>query len=111
MTALEQKWAAAEAKNPNVIPPMTDPLGKYWDQPEREEILIDADVALMERSTFDKLHDYTRSHPTGCYPGKMWRAQYGVNGRPGTYWFLCWFGFSSKGEKFCSNNYREIVIL
>lgn len=105
MTALEQKWAAAEAADPNVIPAMTDPMGRYWEQPDRSEILIDAEVALMERSTFERLHDYSHSQPTGVYPGKMWRAGSGDK------WFLRWFGFSEKGPAWCSNNARRIVIL
>lgn len=30
MTALEQKWAAVEATDPNIIPPMTDPSWEEW---------------------------------------------------------------------------------
>lgn len=114
MTALEKKWKATQDKDPNRIPDMDDPMGQHWDQPSRDKILVDDKVALMEQSAFDALHDYSHSQPTGVYPGKMWRAQYGTG--PNKKWFLCWFGHSSKGhsskgEKFCSNNYREIVII
>lgn len=115
MTALEQKWAAAEAADPNIIPPMTDPMGKHWDQPAREEILIDDTHALMSGSTFAALHEYSCSVPTGCYPGKMWRCHVGIYDprcKPeDRYWILRWFGFSSKGAAYCSNNVRRIVIL
>ena len=105
MTALEKKWKAAEDANPNHIPDMDHPLGKNWNQPSRDKILIDDQYALMEKFTFDQLADYSFSQPTGVYPGKMWKS-----GRHKK-WFLCWFGYSSKGENFCSNNYREIVIV
>ena len=91
----------------NFIPPITDPLGKHWEQPDRARILIDDTHAVMSQDDFEKLLDYTASQPTGTYVGKMWRAQYG---KPGSRkWYLCWFG-KDPDPKFLSNNYREILI-
>lgn len=55
------------------IPPITDPLGKYWDQPSQEEILVDENHAVMTPATMSKLSNYGHTNPTGCYAGKMWR--------------------------------------
>ena len=63
----------SEAIHP--IPPMTDPQGKYWDQPPRFDILMDDKHALMTQATFGKLQDYSSSIPTGAYPGKMWKRR------------------------------------
>lgn len=98
------------------IPPMTDPLGRHWDQPDRAQITIDADYALMSRETFDALPEYSASKPTGCYPGKMWKRHDGAHdyafiargGKPE--WLLCWYGESEKGPGWCSNNWRKIIL-
>ena len=88
----------------NIIPLMLDPSGKHWEQPKREEIEIDDTHVLMSKSTFYKLHDYSRSQPTGVYHGKMWKSQ-----GKGNIWYLRWFGVS-KNPDLCSNNVREIII-
>lgn len=62
-------------KNLNVIPKMTDERGKYWEQPKREEILVDEKYALMTEETLDKLKEYSCSIPSGVYLGKMWKAK------------------------------------
>lgn len=89
---------------PNTIPPMTDPLGKHWEQPDRSEITLDDTHAIMNEAILKKLKDYTRSKPTGCYPGKMWRGKYGDS------WWLFWFGYH-KDPNYCSNHRREILIV
>jgi hypothetical protein len=65
------------------IPEVTAPLGRYWDQPARADVLVDETHAVVTRTTFAKLCDYDRSNPSGAYVGKMWRR-----GGAGT---LCWF--------------------
>lgn len=92
----------------NVIPPITEPMGKYWDQPDPSLILIDDTHALMSEETFLQLHDYSYSQPSGVYPGKMWRF-----GRPivgGQRWWLRWFGLS-EAPNMCSNHCREILLV
>lgn len=87
-----------------MIPPMTDPLGRHWRQPSRQEILIDEEHAVMTRSTFDKLAEYSTTRPTGVYPGKMWKAIYG-NGA-----YLRWYGIVEGRPDLCSNNQRLILL-
>jgi hypothetical protein len=68
------------------IPPITDPLGRYWEQPDTSKILIDDEVALMDQRTHDDLAEYSASTPTGVYPGKAWKAcRFGKS-------YLRWFG-------------------
>ncbi|MDR2004133.1 MAG: hypothetical protein LBQ74_13970 [Prevotella sp.] len=88
----------------NIIPTMTDPLGKYWDQPDKDNILIDDSHAVMNKQDFDRLADYSLSQPSGVYAGKMWKALYGHT------WYLCWFGVDPE-PGYCSNNYRKILMI
>jgi hypothetical protein len=97
----------------NTIPPITDPMGKHWEQPDPSRFVITDERVVMSRSDFDKLHDYSHSQPTGTYPGKCWKRGGYEKGNPvPVVWWLCWFGaqFEDNGEKFVSNHYREIVI-
>ncbi|MGS1073059.1 hypothetical protein [Burkholderia glumae] len=87
-----------------MIPPITDPLGRYWRQPHRNEILIDDEHAVMTRSTFNKLAEYSTTRPTGVYPGKMWKAIY----KSGA--FLRWYGIVEGRPDLCSNNQRLILL-
>lgn len=73
----------------NVIPPMTNPLGQYWDQPDPKNIVLDDNYAAMTREDFEKLPDYSQSEPTGKYNGKMWKGKYG-NRTSGLSWWLFW---------------------
>lgn len=85
------KWAE--------IPPITHPLGRYWNQPKREEMLVDEIYAMMSKQTFDQLAEYSATIPTGVYAGKMWKRQAtrwakDPEGKPmhlGIDWYLCWF--------------------
>lgn len=104
---------AYEATNSDVeklskshIPPMTHPLGKHWQQPSADSILIDDTHAIMDSKALDSLADYSRSMPSGVYPGKMWKA-IAKDGRR----FLCWYGLVNGREDICSNNFREILIV
>lgn len=97
------------------IPPITDPLGKYWNQPDRHQILVDDTHAVMTRSTLKQLPNYSLTNPTGCYLGKMWRKEHIVWNENETYtgtdrWILCWFGIH-EDPKLCTNNYREILLI
>lgn len=88
----------------NEIPPMTDPLGRYWDQPNVSEVLIDDTHALVSRSAFDKLNQYDTSIPSGVYPGKMWKCrQRGVM-------YLRWYGLADD-PNFCSNHHRILLVV
>jgi hypothetical protein len=101
---------------PNLPPPITEPMGRNWNQPPITAIEIDDTHALMSRRTFDQLAEYSASLPTGVYSGKMWKRHDGVfdagfihsGGKPE--WLLCWYGESGKGPDWCSNNYRKIIL-
>jgi hypothetical protein len=101
----------------NVIPPITDAMGKYWRQPDPSRIQIDDQNALMDQATFDALAEYSATIPTGVYPGKMWKRHDGIYDRKckpeHQRWLLGWFGEEfTKGEfDYCSNNWREIIIV
>jgi hypothetical protein len=87
----------------NIIPLITHPMGRHWDQPPLECILIDDKHALMSKFSFDRLAEYSTSMPSGVYPGKMWkRNQRGI-------WFLGWYG-ECEDPTMCTNNWREILI-
>lgn len=88
----------------NIIPVMTDEMGRYWQQPERESILIDDSHAVMSEKDFEYLANYSHSIPSGVYPGKMWKAimQDGRN-------FLYWYSGVVDGR--CAINRREILIV
>ena len=67
-----------------IIPPITEPLGKHWQQPHRRFIELDDTHALMSEQTFKGLKEYSTSIPTGRYEGKMWKGF--IKGE----WYLVW---------------------
>jgi hypothetical protein len=89
------------------IPPITDPLGKYWDQPPAKEVLVDLinDVAIMTPETLQQLADYSHSTPTGVYIGKMWRSET----RGGKH-FLHWFDHCEK-PGYLTHHVKEIALI
>ncbi|RJT26885.1 hypothetical protein [Buttiauxella izardii] len=87
------------------IPPMADPLGRHWQQPTAEGILIDGKHAVMDNQTFSALAEYSGSVPSGVYPGKMWKA-ISSDGRK----FLRWYGIADD-LRLCTCNQREILIV
>lgn len=89
----------------NIIPVITDPLGKYWDQPDPKDILIDYGYAVMRISTFYKLQEYSTSIPSGKYPGKMWSAF--INNK----WYLKWYMDDPKNKDFLLIPCREILVM
>ncbi len=118
MSALATAYEKAEHRfvaDKNAIPPITDPMGKYWRQPDRHAILLDDTHAIMPQHVFDSLSEYNCSMPTGVYPGKMWKCHVGsydsrvkVEDR---YWQLRWFGVHpTELESLVTNNARTILI-
>lgn len=87
------------------IPLITDEMGRYWRQPPRESILVDDTHALMSRPTFELLHKYSASIPSGVYPGKMWRAEYPAG------WYLNWFTSHPSMQGHCLIKFRSILLL
>ena len=103
--------------NKNIIPVMTHPLSRGWEQPSTENILIDDTHAIMSKEDFSKLAEYSTSRPTGVYEGKIWKRNlYEGSLRSGykfsDVWTLCWYGYSYNGNpEQCSINEREIILL
>ena len=73
-----------EMNGEQIIPPITDPLGKHWQQPHRRFIELDDTHALMSEQTFKGLKEYSTSIPTGRYESKMWKGF--IKGE----WYLVW---------------------
>lgn len=101
-----------------VIPPMTHPYGKHWDQPDLSEIVIGVRHAAMTKKTFEKLRDYSHSRPTGVYEGKMWRSKCNIeiggsefyHGKVEERHYLHWWDISEDPDK-CSHHIRIILII
>ena len=93
-----------------MIPAMTDPMGRYWNQPPRDRIVVDETHALMDSSTFKALPEYSGTIPTGVYPGKMWRRHDGIFDQKATRkrWLLCWYGEDRDGK--CEILFREVLL-
>jgi len=87
-----------------MIPDMVHPLSRHWRQPNKEDIVIDDVSALMNKRSFQELHTYSMSIPTGVYEGKMWKAQIK------TKWYLRWFGSENKEGLLPILN-REILVV
>ena len=88
------------------IPASTDPMGRHWDQPSRDEILVDDTHAIMTVPTFTKLLEYSSSMPSGVYDGKMWRRHEWEDALD----LLMWYGPSKKPGS-CSINSRVILLV
>lgn len=89
------------------IPEMTNPLGRYWDQPDRSKIIIDDKYAIMTEQTMNELKEYSTTNPSGVYEGKMWRSKFVENGK--TIHYLHWYSNSEK-PNYCKHNVRNILI-
>lgn len=88
----------------NIIPPMTDPMGKHWRQPNPANFAIDSTHALMTQDEFDSLGEYSTSTPSGVYPGKCWKSELaGV-------WYLRWYGLDDGDPRGLPTPWREILI-
>jgi hypothetical protein len=92
----------------NVIPEMTHPYGKHWDQPKDiRDVDMDDTHVLLNRRQFDGLHEYSASLPTGVYEGKCWRREDAEGGD-----LLCWYDASPEGRPdLCTISFRRILII
>jgi len=111
---------AAVIPTADFIPPITDPLGRHWRQPDLSEVQMDGIHVLLTRRQFDELADYSTTRPDGVYVGKCWKSRESVeikkNGKVIGYgwtdrWLLRWFGESEIGPGYCSNKQRIILII
>lgn len=66
------------------IPKMTEPLGRYWDQPKglRDRVQLHPTYAVILKRDWEALPVYDISMPSGVYAGKVWRCKD----------CLCWYG-------------------
>jgi hypothetical protein len=95
------------------IPPITDPMGRHWQQPDLTSLDISGDTVELTQREFDALMEYSTTLPSGVYPGKCWKAE-GMDWPKGGgfpkatgIWYLRWFGECDDPKK-CSNNQRVI---
>lgn len=102
------------------IPPITEPMGRYWNQPPVDDILVDETCAMMTAETLTKLACYDTSQPSGVYDGKMWRSKTEIvmkkhpTAGPVPQRIdrdrLWWFGPSASPGQ-CSVNHRPVIIV
>lgn len=102
-----------------IIPARPKEYGTAWHQPTRNEMrfhvntqAVDGkpDMVYMSKRSLDDLSEYSRSMPSGVYPGKMWKAK--VTRLDGTKeWRLCWYGEVPGRPDLCSNHECTIVLL
>ena len=113
-------FGATVVKTRDTIPPITDPLGKHWKQPDLTHLDISGDTVELTQKEFDALPEYSTTLPSGVYPGKCWKAEgmewpqnrHGALGypKPTGIWYLRWFGECDDPRK-CSNNSRTIKFI
>ncbi len=92
----------------NPIPPITNELGRYWEQPDASQWLFDDTHVLLPVKDLRYLHSYDSTMPTGVYGGKMWQRQ--ESPRAGKRHLLVWYGPSEKPGS-CGIYFREILVI
>lgn len=95
-----------------MIPEMTHPLGRYWDQPNKSAIEFSFGKAWISKEDFQKLAQYDASIPSGVYAGKMWKREFNRKTKYGKLvpsYLLCWYQDSAKPEHFDIKQIELIV--
>ncbi len=115
----------------NIIPKIEGLLGRNWDQPSRDNISIEIKQdpnspiaagpltgvpakyslvhAYMSSADQKRLSDYSRSTPSGVYPGKMWKGLFSpLEGEP--VWHLLWFSEVEGRMDMCKVNSCPILL-
>ena len=87
----------------HIIPPLDSPYS--WTQPDRKNILVGDDTAIMTQFDFKLLSEYSNSTPSGKYPGKMWRLH--ASDRQD---YLCWYALVPGRDDRIAVHTRKIVI-
>lgn len=88
----------------NNIPAMPAEWARYWQAPDRSEIVFQGADAVMTYKAFDRLLDYSDSVPTGVYDGKMWKARLDGN------WYLRWYSTARSNPDKCIIHTRPIKL-
>jgi hypothetical protein len=101
-----------------IVPKIEADLGRNWPQPDPRSISFEVTIgseidgvegayrrehihyAYMNQHALDNLKDYSRSQPSGVYPGKMWKGLF--NTLDGEKWYLCWYGEVPGRQDVCS---------
>lgn len=101
----------------SIIPPITDPMGAHWDQPDTDNFVIDDTHVIMSERDFKALAEYSTTTPSGVYPGKCWKAQQWEKDPTAPRgwkwidkWDLRWYG-TCEDPKLVTNHHREIIII
>ena len=81
------------------VPPITNPMGRHWDQPDANEIIFHEHHVRMRRMTWEALPEYLVSRPSGVYVGKMWRSRK----------HLHWYGPSDKPDEVLTHSMPAMV--
>lgn len=90
------------------VPPITEPLGRYWEQPDPTNWLFSPTEVLMPAADLLLLSDYSYSQPSAVYEGKMWRLRNFPERDPN--WYLHWWG-PSENPQMCRNHVRKIITI
>lgn len=89
-----------------MIPAMTDPLGRFWEQPrDIRDAPMDDETVLLTPAQFAALHEYSATFPTGVYPGKCWKR---IERGPRV--LLVWYG-EVTAEDTCPIEFRNIEVV
>lgn len=63
----------------------------YLNQVPLNAIAVDTNSVIIQREVFDRLDDYTRSHPTGPRPGRIFKKNLHWSGSPPNWFvYICW---------------------
>ena len=76
------------------------------------ETLAKLPVERISRRTFDSLHEYSCTNPTGVYPGKVWKRdlRFGLHTKDSKpVWVLC--EYVSSGPDHCRTEFRRPEIV
>jgi hypothetical protein len=90
---------------PNPVPPITDPMGSGWKQPDSENFKFFQEVSggpmfvSMTEPEKNNLPRYDRGFPTGVYDGKMWLCEDS----------LVWFAPYPEKPDHCRNMVAKLI--
>ena len=88
----------------NEIPEMTDPMGRYWDQPrDIRNAVMTKRYVILEMAQINQMSCYDASYPSAVYPGKCWMR------RENEITYLVWFGEETPDHR-CPIYFREIIV-
>ena len=90
------------------IPPITNPLGASWKQPDPASWLFDDTHVVIPERDLRQLDSYDLTMPSGVYNGKMLQRQ--ELPEHGGRHLLVWYGPHAEPGK-CGVYFREILVV